>query len=371
MDTTQRVILHLDLDAFFCAVEEQRDPTLAGLPFAVGGTPEQRGVVASCSYAARMFGVHSALPMSQAVRLCPQLLIVPHHFDLYRAASHSVMAVLRELTPLVEQLSIDEAFLDVSVVADGASMAEAALSGEQIARALQRRINTELRLPCSLGVASNKLVAKCANNIGKGRNRSDRPPNAIEIVPYGTEAAYLAPLPVGDLYGVGPKTADKLNALGIETIGDLARQNEFEMKLRFGKSGYEMVLRARGIDDRPVVTEREVKSISRETTFNRDQRDAETIQRVLRELAADVAEQLRKEHLRGKTVQIKLRWTDFTTFTRQTSFSHGLDSTEDITNAAQALLSQHWTAGRPIRLLGVGVSSFEDDSTPGQLRLWE
>lgn len=366
MNPAPRVILHLDLDAFFCAVEEQRDPTLSGLPFAVGGTPQQRGVVASCSYAARVFGVHSALPMSQALRLCPQLVIVPHHFDLYRAASHKVMALLRELTPLVEQLSIDEAFLDVSALA-----VEAGISGAQIARALQGRINTELRLPCSLGVASNKLVAKCANNIGKGRNRTDRPPNAVEIVPHGAEAAYLAPLLVGELYGVGPKTADKLNALGIQTIGDLARQNEFEMKLRFGKSGYEMVLRARGVDDRPVVTEREVKSISRETTFNRDQRDAETIQRVLRELAADVAEQLRKERLRGKTVQIKLRWADFTTFTRQTSFSHGLDSTEDITQAAQALLSQHWTAGRPIRLLGVGVSSFEDDTTPDQLRLWE
>lgn len=356
------LILHLDLDAFFCAVEEQRDPALAGLPFAVGGRPEERGVVASCSYAARVFGVHSAMPMSQAVRLCPTLIVVPHHFDLYREASRKVMAILHELTPLVEQLSIDEAFLDVSAVST---------DGEQTARDLQRRINSELGLPCSLGVAANKLVAKCANNIGKARSKGDKPPNAIEIVPRGTEAAYLAPLPVGELYGVGPKTAEKLNALGILTIGDLAKQSELEMKQRFGKSGYEMVLRARGIDDRPVVTERELKSISRETTFNRDQRDAQTLKQTLRELAADVAAQLRKEGLRGKTVHLKMRWSDFTTLTRQTTFKHGLESDEAVINAALTLFEQHWPAGRAVRLLGVGISGFEEEGAPGQLSLWD
>ena len=203
--TTVRTIIHLDLDAFFCGVEEQRDPTLRGRPFAVGGRPEHRGVVASASYAARQFGVRSAIPMARAVRLCPDLVVVPPTFAAYRAVSHQVMERLYALTPLVEQLSIDEAFLDVTAL--GAP-------GVAVASRLQATIHTDLGLSCSLGIATNKLVAKIATDIGKGRVRSGMMPHAICVVPPGDEAAFLAPLPATALWGVGPKTAAKLAERG-------------------------------------------------------------------------------------------------------------------------------------------------------------
>ena len=199
-----RQIIHLDLDAFYCAVEEQLDPSLKGLPFAVGGRPDQRGVVSSCSYAARARGVRSAMPMARAIQLCPQLKIVPPHFKTYHEASRKVMKKLRALTQLVEQLSIDEAFMDVSELTDGA---------EALGRQLQNEIRTELDLPCSLGIAANKLVAKIATDVGKTAKisiKSGSPPNALMVVPPGKEAEFLAPLPVEMLWGVGPKTGEKL-----------------------------------------------------------------------------------------------------------------------------------------------------------------
>src|SRR5690606_3858928 len=238
-----RTILHLDLDAFFCAVEELHTPELRGQPFAVGGRPEERGVVASCSYAARKFGVRSAMPMSTAVQRCPDLKIVPRRMGAYSAMSRRVMAIVHELTPLVEQLSIDEAFLDVTGLHQG---------GEMIARQLQARINNELELPCSLGVATNKLVAKIANNIGKDQAAGDGPPNAITVVQPAEEAAFLAPLPIRELWGVGPRTAERLNAMGVYTIGDLTQHSEQTLVQRFGKAGRDMARHARGIDDRPV-----------------------------------------------------------------------------------------------------------------------
>ncbi|HKZ68683.1 MAG TPA: DNA polymerase IV, partial [Anaerolineales bacterium] len=209
-----RKILHLDLDAFFCAVEEQRDPSLRGKPFAVGGKPEERGVVASCSYAARQVGVRSAMPMSRALKLCPGLLIVSARHRAYGQTSDKVMAVLHDLTPLVEQISIDEAFLDVSDLPQ---------SAEAIARELQRTIRDQLNLPASLGVATNKLVAKIATDVGKAAARTGDYPSAVMVVPPGEEAAFLAPLPAIALWGVGPKTADQLARLGLKTIGDIAR----------------------------------------------------------------------------------------------------------------------------------------------------
>jgi DNA polymerase-4 len=355
-----RKILHLDLDAFFCAVEEQRDPALRGVMFAVGGRPDQRGVVASCSYAARRLGVHSAMPMSRAVRLCPQLVIIPQHFDSYREASHKAMAVLNNLTPLVEQISIDEAFLDVSGLSDKA---------ETLARRLQATIRDDLGLPCSLGVATNKLVAKIANNIGKSKTKGSGPPNAISVVLPGQEAAFLAPLPTGELWGVGPKTAERLAALGMRTIGDIARWPEADLARRFGKSGADLARRARGIDDSPVETERETKSVSQETTFARDVSDEELLKRTLREQAEGVGRQLRKADLAGKTVHIKLRWSDFTTITRQTTRDHPTDLDLEIYETALQLFEKNWPPGKAVRLIGVGVSGFE---TPArQLGLWD
>lgn len=355
-----RKILHLDLDAFFCAVEEQRDPSLTGKPFAVGGQPDRRGVVASCSYAARSFGVRSAMPMATAVRLCPDLIIVPHRFGAYREASRAVMDRVNDLTPLVEQISIDEAFLDVTMLPDPA---------EAIARRLQGTINDDLRLPCSLGVATNKLVAKIANTVGKARARTGHPPNTIQVVPPGEEAVFLAPLPVEELWGVGPKTAEQLARLGLHTIGDIARWPADDLVRRFGKHGEQLAERARGIDERPVETVRETKSISKETTFARNVTDAATLRRTLRRLADGVGAQVRREGLSGTTIKIKLRWQDFTTLTRQVTLDHTTDQDGEIAEVALRLLEEHWPPGRPVRLIGVGISGFE---TPHrQLGLWD
>ncbi|MBZ0292858.1 MAG: DNA polymerase IV [Anaerolineae bacterium] len=355
-----RKILHLDLDAFFCAVEEQRDPSLRGKPFAVGGRPNERGVVASCSYAARRFGVRSALPMSQAVRLCPALIIVPSKHGEYGKASRKVMALLDNLTPLVEQISIDEAFLDVTLLRDDA---------EVLARRLQAAIRDELGLPSSLGVASNKLLAKVANNIGKSGATRDAPPYAIPVVPPGQEAAFLAPLPVRELWGVGPKTADQLARLGIKTIGDIARWPADDMEKRFGKHGADLAQRSRGIDDSPVEPESETKSVSKETTFTHDLRDADTLKRTLRQLSDGVGRQLRKDGLSGKTVKIKLRWADFTTLTRQITLNMPTQHDDEIYAAALELFEKTWIKNRPVRLIGVGMSGFEEGDH--QLSLWD
>lgn len=358
--TTVRKILHLDLDAFFCAVEEQRDPLLRGKAFAVGGKPEERGVVASCSYPARAAGVHSALPMSQAVRLCPTLIIVPARHRAYRRCSLQVMDRLHALTPLVEQLSIDEAFLDVT------SLPETA---EAIARRLQTQIQTELSLPCSLGVATNKLVAKIANNVGKAAAKGNGYyPNAITVVPAGEEASFLAPLPCEELWGVGPKTANALHGLGIGTIGELAHWPEAALVARFGKHGHDLARHAKGIDGRAVETQRESKSISQETTFTRDVRDEETLRRTLQEQAERVANELRRKRLTAATVKLKLRWSDFTTLSRQTTFAHPTDRAEELTAAALRLFQSEWD-GRLVRLIGVGVSGLGNSAR--QLSLWE
>lgn len=358
--TSVRKILHLDLDAFFCAVEEQRDPTLRGKAFAVGGKPEERGVVASCSYPARVAGVHSALPMSQAVRLCPALIIVPARHRAYRRCSLDVMERLHLLTPLVEQLSIDEAFLDVTSRPEPAA---------EIAKGLQMQIRAELGLPCSLGVASNKLVAKIANNVGKAAAKdSGHYPNAITVVPAGAEAAFLAPLPCEELWGVGPKTATALHALGIQTIGDLAAWPDAALTARFGKQGQDLARHAKGIDGRAVEPQRESKSISQETTFTRDERDEGKLRQTLQEQAEGVANELRRKRLTATTVKLKLRWSDFTTLTRQTTFAQPTDRAEEIALAAVRLFLNEWD-GRLVRLIGVGVSGLGNSAR--QLSLWE
>ncbi|MCB0081131.1 MAG: DNA polymerase IV [Caldilineaceae bacterium] len=359
-----RKILHFDLDAFFCAVEEQRDPTLRGKPFAVGGKPDERGVVASCSYPARRFGIHSAMPMAQAVRRCPNLLIVPANHKAYGAVSRKVMARLHTLTPLVEQLSIDEAFLDVTALAEPAA---------QIARQLQAEIRDALGLPCSLGVASNKLVAKIANNVGKAEgklaNNGAAPPNAIMVVPPGQEAAFLDPLPCDELWGVGPKTADRLRALSINTIGDIARWPAVDLAFRFGKHGEALAQHARGLDQRAVETEHEAKSISQETTFTQDVRDEAQLRQTLQELSQGVSRALKRQKLAGVTVKLKIRWPDFTTPTRQITLAHPVDDLAPIYETALILFERIWPPNQPVRLLGVGVSGFEQQAR--QLTLWD
>src|SRR5690349_12324545 len=331
-----RTILHIDLDAFHCAVEETYNPALRGKPFAVGGKPEERGVVASCSYAARRMGVRSAMPMGKALRLCPGLMIVSSRHSLYSEVSRQVMDRLRALTPLVEQISIDEAFLDISDINE---------TPENIAHKLQTQIRDELKLPCSIGIASNKMVAKIATEVGKSLALREikaigeiKPPNAVTVVPFGEEATFLSPLPADMLWGVGPKTSARLTELGIHTIGDIAKWPESDMIRLFGENGRDLARHSRGIDDRPITTERETKSISQEITFSRDVRDDKILEKTVREQSAEVARQLRKSDLAGSTIKLKIRWPDFTTLTRQVTLPHRTDQEDEIEKAALELL---------------------------------
>jgi DNA polymerase-4 len=355
-----RTILHLDLDAFFCAVEENQAPSLRGKPFAVGGKPNERGVVSSCSYAARQFGVRSAMPMSQAIRTCPGLAVVPPRHHLYRDVSRQVMERLRRLTALVEQISIDEAFLDISDIAE---------PPERLARRLQACIRDELNLPCSIGVALNKLVAKIATEVGKKSARGGQPPCAVTVVPSGQEAEFLSPLPADMLWGIGPKTSARLAGLGIRTIGDIARWPEGELLRLFGENGREMARHARGQDERPIVTEHEIKSISQEVTFTRDVRDDQALEAALRDLSAQVGRRLRQHGLSGATVKLKIRWPDFTTLTRQATLPRPTDQGGEIAETALGLLRKVRGAGQPVRLIGVGVSGL--GAPARQLGLWD
>lgn len=355
-----RIILHLDLDAFFCAVEEIQNPHLRGKPFAVGGRPNERGVVASCSYAARAFGVRSAMPMSRALRSCGNLIIVPARHRLYGEYSKKVMDRLHSLTPLVEQISIDEAFLDLSDLRDPPA---------RLARDLQTAIKNDLQLPCSIGIASNKLVAKIATEVGKKGSKGSSPPFGLTIVPAGDEAKFLAPLPADMLWGVGPKTSARLSELGIHTIGDVARWPESELTRLFGENGHDLWRHAQGIDNRPIVLEYETKSISQETTFNVDVRDDKILEKTLREQAREVGRQLRRSGLAGKTIKLKIRWPDFTTLTRQVSLTTTTDSDEEIIKAVLKLLQAVRKPNQAVRLIGVGVSGI--GAPVRQLSLWD
>jgi DNA polymerase IV len=362
-----RTILHLDLDAFFCSVEETRDPSLRGVAFAVGGKPNERGVVASCSYAARKLGVRSAMPMSKALRLCPGLIIVSSRHRIYGEVSRQVMEILHDQSGLVEQISIDEAFLDISDMRD---------DPQRLARGLQDRIRSELHLPSSIGIASNKLVAKIATEVGKAlalkRIKAQglaEPPNAVTVVGFGEEAAFLSPLPADMLWGVGPKTFQRLNDLGIHTIGDIAKWPESELIHMFGENGRDLAGHAKGIDNRPIVTERETKSISQEVTFSVDVRDDKVLQKTIREQASNVAGQLRKNELAGSTIKLKIRWPDFTTITRQTTLGHRTDQEDEITKAALELMKSVRKPNQAVRLIGVGVSGLGQPVR--QLGLWD
>ncbi len=349
---TTRLILHVDLDAFFCSVEELLDPTLVGTAFAVGGAANERGVISTCSYEARKYGVRSALPTAQALRLCPRLKLLPGRHKLYSEYSKRVMALFDQETPLVEQISIDEAFLDCT---------GDPRPGGEIAAALKATIRREVGLRSSFGVAGNKLVAKIATNVGK--------PDGLIVVPAGEEAAFLAPLPLAALWGVGPKTQSRLEALGLRTIGQLAEWPEADLNKRFGAWGEDLARHARGRDDRALETEREAKSISKETTFARDVTEREALRRTLLELCDQVAASLRRQGLHARTVKLKLRWPPFETITRQTTLAQPTDLEGEIFAAAFALFQTAWGRGRPVRLIGVGVSGLQAEAR--QLGLFE
>ena len=352
-----RHIIHADLDAFYATVEQLDNPELRGKPVLVGGRPENRGVVATASYEARPFGVRSAMPMRTAVRLCPQGIIVSPRFTRYREMSRQVMDIFHDFTEIVEPLSLDEAYLDISGTVDE----EQGRWPLGVALDLKRRVKEGTGLTVSVGVSVSKAVSKIASDLDK--------PDGLVVVPPGEEAAFLAPLAVGKLWGIGPKTAERLNAEGVDTIGALAEQPPEWFGRIFGQRAEAVRLRALGLDDEPVHTERITKSVSSETTFPNDLGDPDELRRVLDDLASGVAGSLEHKELQGKTVTVKMRLADFTTFSRQSTLTAPSSEVEPIRELAWRLLSAELAPGRSFRLLGVGVSNFPDADEERQLPL--
>jgi DNA polymerase-4 len=343
-----RAIFHADLDAFFASVEQHDRPELRGRPVLVGGPPEERGVVAAASYEARRYGACSAMPMRTALRLCPPNAVrVAPRFERYAAVSHVVMDLFRARTPLVEPLSLDEAYLDLTeaLARPGAPTPEAE------ARALKDAVRQATGLTISIGVGTSKSVAKIASDLRK--------PDGLVVVPPGQEQEFLAPLPVARLWGVGPKSAERLRQAGITTIAQLAAADPRWLTQTFGKWGPLLHSLAQGKDERPVSPERETKSVGRETTFAEDVSDRATLEATLRRLAEQVSARLQRHDLRGRTVTLKLRYHDFRTISRQTRLLAPTNAAPAIIAEAMRLLNAELAHGGRYRLLGVSLSHFE------------
>ena len=354
-----RTILHVDMDAFYASVEERSHPELRGKPLIVGSDPKGgkgRGIVATCSYEARKFGVHSAQPISQAWRMCPQGIYVQPDMPKYARASECVMRILLDFSDLVEQVSIDEAFLDVTgsrrLFGDGAS----------IARKIKDRIRSEQRLTASVGVAANKFVAKVASDLRK--------PDGLVVVEPGREAEFLAPLPVSRLWGVGGKTAALLEDIGLQRIGQIAALDRRYLVDRFGKGGEHLWELSRGMDDRPVAPEEGYKSIGHETTFEKDTEDERLLHDTLLWLAEKVAQRLRANHARARTIAIKFREADFSTYTRRKTLSVAADTSEEIFPQAWNMVRRLIRRGVAVRLIGIYGSNLESERA-GQLALFD
>ncbi len=344
-----RRILHVDMDAFYASVEQRDDPALRGRPVAVGGDAKSRGVVCAASYEARAFGVRSALPMARAVRLCPQLVIVRPDFAKYGAVSRQVFDIFRGVTPLVEPLSLDEAYLDVTENAWGLAL------GVEVARRLKERIREETNLTASAGVAPNKFLAKIASGWKK--------PDGLTVIAPERIESFLQKLPVDALWGVGPKTAARLRAAGIERLVDVRTASEEILRGAVGSYAETLRRMAHGEDDRPVDPNRERKSIGCENTFAEDLNEIETIRREVRDLALAAAEILARKRLFARTVTLKLRYSDFETITRSQTEDPPTSSSEAIARRAVALVEKSEAARRPVRLLGVslhGLSETQD-----------
>jgi DNA polymerase-4 len=344
-----RRIVHVDMDAFYASVEQRDDPGLRGRPVAVGGQPDRRGVVAAASYEARAFGVRSAMSMARAVRLCPSLAIVRPDFARYQAASAAVFAIFREVTPLVEPLSLDEAYLDVTENAWSEPLATT------VARRLKERIRAETELTASAGVAPNKFLAKIASGWRK--------PDGLTVIGPDRIEAFLQKLPVDALWGVGPITARKLRARGIERLVDVRAVEPDELRQTVGSLADWLRQLASGIDDRPVVPHRESRSSGTESTYPEDLTDIDRIRGEVSGMASDAARWLAKKALLARTVTIKVRYSDFSTITR----SHTAAPTRiepAIAARAVQLLERTEAGRRPVRLLGVSVHNFCADAEP-------
>ena len=354
-DRPERVIIHLDMDAFYASVELRDNPALKGKPVVVGG-PSGRSVVSAASYEARRYGIHSAMPITRARRLCPKAVFLPVRMGRYREASDQIMAIFERFTPLVEPLSLDEAFLDVT------GSARLFGSGREIAIAIKRLIREETGLTGSAGVAANKLVAKIASDLQK--------PDGLTVVEPGHEREFLAPLAVSRLWGAGATTIKELALLGVSTIGDLAALPLDLLIARFGKSGLHLHQSALGLDDREVVPEREAKSVGHEDTYEEDLRSADQIRKELLSLAVRVGARLRRHHLEGRTISLKVRYSDFTTVSRAITLKESTGDGQLLFLAALELLAKTEADRRAVRLLGISVSNLVPDSTPRQTDLF-
>jgi DNA polymerase-4 len=342
-----RTIIHVDLDAFFVAVEQVRDPELIGKPVVVGGSAGHRGVVATASYEARKYGLRSAMPMATAIRLCPQAIIIPGHYTEYRSYSRRFMAILADFSPFLQPMGLDEAYLD----ATGFESLHGSIF--EMARKIKARVRSELGIVASIGIAPCKVVAKVASDESK--------PDGLIEVKKGEEVSFLAPLNIRKLPGVGKKTEEALRTVGTQTIGDLVRRDRGSIVSRFGTLGEMLCDYARGIDDREVHPPGEPKSVSRETTFQEDSRDRDFLLAVLRRQAEKVGADLRESGKQARCIGIKIRYSDFETLTRHRTLSDATDTNEMIFRVGTDLLTKLLSSERrAVRLLGIEVSSLTE-----------
>ena len=353
-----RTIFHVDMDAFFVSVEELSDPSLKGKAVVVGGQKHERGVVSAASYEARKFGVHSAMPLRTAAKLCPHAIFVAGHPDRYRESSEKVHRVLTSFSPLVEMASIDEAYLDMT--------GTERLHGPPLraAHSLHQKVKAETQLNCSIGIGASRLIAKVSSAQAK--------PNGVLFITPGQEAKFLAPLNVREIPGVGKVTEKNLQKLGIHKVGDLARYDDAFLQEHFGKWGLALAGKARGEDaggwfDAEVGADTDAKSISHEHTYNEDTTDQEQIESTLMRLTEMVARRLREAEVHARTVQLKLRYKDFTTITRAHSLAAPTQLDTEIYEQIKTLFRKNWRKGQYVRLLGVQTSSFESETQQGDL----
>ena len=352
-----RKIIHIDMDAFYASVEQQDNPALKSLPVIVGGDPEKRGVVSAASYEARVYGVHSAMPTSQAKRLCPHGIFLPVRMHRYREVSEQIFKTLQEYTPLIEPLSLDESFLDVT---GSEKLFGSAL---QIASAIKRRILETTGLTASAGIAPNKFLAKIASDFKK-------PDGLVEIKPEEV-LEFLRELPISKLWGVGKSTEEVLKGMGILRVGQLAVYPAERIEKKLGKFGLDLIALARGEDDRPVTPDSEAKSISQEQTFTPDLENLEKMKKILLDQAEQVGWELRKQRLRGCTVTVKVRYPDFTAVTRSQTLPFPTDQGIEIYQTALKLLHKTEALQKRARLLGVGISNLIHQDDPEQLLLFD
>jgi DNA polymerase-4 len=352
-----RVIFHLDMDAFYASVEQRDDPALRGKPVIVGAPPTQRGVVCAASYEARKFGVRSAMPSATAGRLCPNGVFVRPRMDRYKEESREIMRIAAASGAMIEQMSIDEAYADVSALCQDEDADASLLLAVPLARDLKQRIKSERQLTATIGIASNKLLAKIASDHQK--------PDGLTVISDRDKVRFLRPFPVRTLYGVGKVTEQVLNQAGIRTVGDL-QDYSGDLRALVGSFGPKLKQFAFGEDDRPLELGDEIKSISGEETFLRDTDDRRILRACLKEQAADISARLKRRRLGAHTVQVKVRYSDFKTLTRQISVEEPLTEAKDIYRLGCVLLGREKLVSRPLRLLGLGVSNLRE---PGAQQL--